>query len=84
MKFSLIYVDVLRLQYETKVPSSYQSATSGFEREPSFGSQIFEEVQDKQQRIDPVGRAIPHLAATQHGRDVAIHIRNVNIERVKV
>ena len=65
---------MLQLQSEMKVPSSYQSATSVFERESSFGSQVFEKVQDEQQRIDPVGRALPHLAATQNTTGEAVFV----------
>ena len=59
------------------VPLTYQSATSVFERQPGCGSQVYQEVEDKQQHIDPVGRALPHLAATQQTTGEAMFIDDI-------
>ncbi|KAI0219543.1 Xanthine dehydrogenase/oxidase [Lamellibrachia satsuma] len=64
-------------QQSEMVPPTYQSATSVFERQPGCGSQVYEEVEDKQQQIDPVGRALPHLAATQQTTGEAMYIDDI-------
>ena len=64
-------------QQREMVPPTYQSATSVFERQPGCGSQVYEEVEDKQQQIDPVGRALPHLAATQQTTGEATYIDDI-------
>ncbi|KAI0229746.1 Xanthine dehydrogenase/oxidase [Lamellibrachia satsuma] len=64
-------------QQSEMVPPTYQSATSVFERQPGCGSQVYEEVEDKQQRIDPVGRALPHLAATQQTTGEATYVDDI-------
>ena len=65
------------LQIKTTVPSSYKSATTLHEREASHGSQVFEEVESGHQQIDPVGRSLPHLAATQQATGEAVYIDDI-------
>ena len=62
---------------KTSVLSSYKSATTLHEREASHGSQVFEEVESGQQQIDPVGRSLPHLAATQQTTGEAVYIDDI-------
>ncbi|KAI0235300.1 Xanthine dehydrogenase/oxidase [Lamellibrachia satsuma] len=64
-------------QVKTTVPSSYKSATILHEREASHGSQVFEEVESGHQQIDPVGRSLPHLAATQQATGEAVYIDDI-------
>ena len=64
-------------QQKEMVPPTYQSATSVFERQPGCGSQVYEEVEDKQHQFDPVGRALPHLAATQQTTGEATYIDDI-------
>ncbi|KAI0235297.1 Xanthine dehydrogenase/oxidase [Lamellibrachia satsuma] len=54
-----------------------QSATTLHERETSHGTQVFEEVENGQQKIDPVGRSLPHLAATQQTTGEAVYIDDI-------
>ncbi|KAI0235303.1 Xanthine dehydrogenase/oxidase [Lamellibrachia satsuma] len=64
-------------QTKTTVPPSYQSATTLHKREASNGSQVFEEVESGHQQIDPVGRCLPHLAATQQTTGEAVYINDI-------
>ncbi|KAK2191207.1 hypothetical protein NP493_57g06060 [Ridgeia piscesae] len=64
-------------QPKTTVPSSYKSATSVYARASSHGSQVFQEVEGHQHQIDPIGRALPHVAATQQATGEAIYVDDI-------
>jgi len=64
-------------QPKTTLPSSYKSATSVYARASSHGSQVFQEVEGHQHQIDPIGRALPHVAATQQATGEAIYVDDI-------
>ena len=65
------------LQANTKVPSSYRSATSLYERESSHGTQVFEDVKTGHQQLHPVGRPVPHLSANQQTTGEAVYTDDI-------
>ncbi|XP_052058893.1 xanthine dehydrogenase/oxidase-like isoform X1 [Mytilus californianus] len=57
-----------------KVPKSFTSATPNFHRDPSKGSQIYEEVAPGQPPQDAVGRPLVHLSAMKQATGEAIYV----------
>ena len=57
-----------------KVPASYKSATPTYHRDPSKGTQIYEEVSPGQLPQDAVGRPVTHLSAIKQATGEAVYI----------
>ena len=57
-----------------KVPASYKSATPTYHRNPSKGTQIYEEVSTGQLPQDAVGRPVTHLSAIKQATGEAVYI----------
>ena len=57
-----------------KVPSSFKSATPTFHRDPSKGTQFYEEVAPGQPPQDAVGRPITHVSALKQATGEAIYV----------
>ncbi|XP_035686516.1 xanthine dehydrogenase/oxidase-like [Branchiostoma floridae] len=55
------------------VPPSYRSAYSLYHREPSQGTQMYQEVPKGQRRDDAVGRPIMHLSALKQATGEAVY-----------
>ena len=59
------------------MPASHLSATTPYQRGPSQGIQVYEEVQPGQKEVDSVGRSITHTSAAKQAAGEARYLDDI-------
>ena len=67
--------------YRNVTPASYKSAVMDHQRPPTAGVQLFEQVGERQSKIDAVGRPLPHLSGEKHTTGEAVYVDDMPIFR---
>jgi len=67
--------------YKGVVPAEYKSAVSKHERPASHGVQLYEQLNHQREKMDAVGRPLPHLSAQKHTTGEAVYVDDMPFYR---